>query len=167
MAGGPAAAGPAGAYELGPATPLVQLLHLATWAGIAVGSAIWTLAALNLDFEAKAGFWLMGPLGVAVGGLMSATMLWSWAHPFPAIRADATGIGVGGELVTPWRDVAGVRFRRSATGFPRLEIALRSGGTQAPKVALTTGVEDLEGFFAVVGRHLPPSETPHLAQALQ
>lgn len=154
-------------YELGPAAPVVQMLHLGTWAGIATGSAIWTLAAVNLDFDAKAGFWAMGPLGVAVGGLMAAMMLWSWAHPFPTVRADTTGISVGGGLVMPWRDLRGVRFRRSATGFSHVEIALRSGETLRPKVPLTVGIEDLEGFFGVVGRHLPPSETPHLAQALQ
>jgi hypothetical protein len=157
----------AGSHELGPAALAVQMLHLGTWAGIATGSAIWTLAAVNLDFDAKAGFWLMGPIGVAVGGFMSAMMLWSWAHPFPAIRADETGVSLGGGTATPWRDIAGVAFRRSATSFSHVEIALRSGETLRPKVPLTTGIEDLEGFFAVVGRHLPASEAPHLAQALQ
>jgi hypothetical protein len=94
-------------------------------------------------------------------------MLWSLRHPFPAVRADSVGVSVGGGLATPWRDIDGLRFRRSATSFSHVEIALRSGEVLRPQVPLTVGVEDLEAFFAVVGRHLQLSEPARLAQALQ
>ena len=154
-------------YELGPALPSVMFLHLGAWAGIATGSAIWVLAAATLPFEAKGGFWVLGSAGVAVGCFMATLMLWSLRHPFPAIRADGAGVSVGGGLAMPWRDIAGLTFRRSATSFSHVEIVLGSGETLRPKVPLTVGVEDLEGFFAVVGRHLSPSEPARLAQAVQ
>jgi hypothetical protein len=154
-------------YELGPALPSVQFLHLGAWAGIATGSAIWVLAAATLPFEAKGGFWVLGSAGVAVGCFMAALMLWSLRHPFPAVRADGVGVSIGGGLVTPWRDIDGLRFRRSATNFSHVEIVLRDGETLRPQVPLTVGVEDLEAFFAVVGRHLPRSEPLRFAQALQ
>jgi hypothetical protein len=154
-------------YELGPALPAVHMLHLGAWGGIATGSAIWVLAAATLPFEVKGGFWVLGTAGVAVGAFMAAMMLWSLRHPFPAIRVDSAGVGVGGGLVTPWRDIDGLTFKRSATSFSHVEIVLRGGEVLRPKVPLTVGVEDLEAFFAVVGRHLPPSEPAGLAQAVQ
>lgn len=155
------------AYELGPAETYVQLLHLGTWSGIATGSAIWTLAAATLPFEAKAGFWLLGPTGVAVGVAMAVLTLWSMAHPFPAIRADGVGVSIGGGLVTPWREIEDVTHRRSGWSFSHMEIRLRSGEVLRPKTPLTTGIEDLETFFSVVGRRPPPSEPVRLAQPLQ
>lgn len=155
------------AVEIAPAPAMGQMLHIATWAGIATGASIWTLAAATLDFEGKAGFWLMGPLGVVVGCGMAAATLWSMAHPFPAIRADSTGIAVGGGLVTPWRDIVSVKVRRSAFAFAHLEIRLRDGTTLRPKLPLTLGHEDVADLMAVVGRQRPRSEPAGLAQAVQ
>jgi len=154
-------------YELGPATSYVQLLHLGTWAGVATGSAIWTLAAATLPFEAKAGFWLLGPAGVLAGLCMAALTVWSMRHPFPAIRVDGAGVSLGGGMVTPWREIEAVAFRRSGWSFSHVEIRLRSGETLRPKTPLTLGIEDLEAFFAVARPRLPRSEPTHLAQALQ
>jgi hypothetical protein len=156
-----------GGHELGPPTLYVALLHLGAWAGIATGSAIWTLAAATLPFEAKAGFWLMGPAGVLVGAAMAALTLWSMDHPFPTIRVDGAGVSIGGGLTTPWREIEGVAFRRSGWGFSHMEIRLRSGEMLRAKTPLTMGVEDLEAFLAVVGQRLPRSEPPKLAQAFQ
>jgi hypothetical protein len=153
------------AYEFGPATPTIHALHIGTWTGIATGSAIWLLAPLTLKFEGDAGFWIAGVLGAVVGYGMAGAMLWSMAHPFPAVRADAAGIGVGGGLVTPWRDIGGVAYRRSATGFSHIEISLTNGEVLKPKIPLTVGLEDIGAFFAVVGQHLPASEPARLAQA--
>jgi hypothetical protein len=153
--------------EIAQAPAMGQMLHIATWAGIATGASIWTLGAATLDFEGKAGFWLMGPLGMVVGSAMAAATLWSMACPFPVIRADANGIAVGGGLVTPWRDIAAVKVRRSPWAFAHLEIRLTDGTRLRPKLPPTLGHEDVAGLMAVVGRHLPPSEPVGLAQAVQ
>lgn len=155
------------AYDLGPAPPVIQALHIGTWTGIATGSAIWLMAALNLDFEGDLGFRIGGVLGAVVGLGMAGAMLWSARHPFPVVRADATGIGVGGGLVTPWRDIGAVSYKRSAASFPHIEISLRTGDVLKPRIPLTVGLEDIGAFFAVVGRHLPASEPVGLAQAVQ
>jgi len=155
------------AYEFGPATPVIHVLHIGTWTGIATGSAIWLLAAATVDFEGATGFWIGGLVGALVGYGMAGAMLWSMAHPFPAVRADATGISIGGGLATPWREIGGVAYRRSATGFSHIEISLWHGEVLRPKIPLTVGLEDIGAFFAVVGRHLPASEPAGLAQAVQ
>jgi len=155
------------AYAFGPATPVIHALHIGTWTGIATGSAIWLLAAATLSFEGAAGFWIAGAVGAVVGYGMAGAMLWSMAHPFPAVRVDATGIGIGGGPATPWREIVGVAYRRSATGFSHLEISLRNGDVLRPKIPLTVGLEDIGAFFAVVGRRLPASEPAGLAQAVQ
>lgn len=155
------------AYEFGPAPPVIHALHIGTWTGVATGSAIWLLAALNLDFEGDLGFRIAGVLGAVVGYGMAGAMLWSMGHPFPAVRADGTGIGVGGGLVTPWRDIGEVVYRRSATGFSHIEISLRTGEILRPKIPLTVGLEDIDAFFAVVSRHLSASEPARLAQAVK
>jgi hypothetical protein len=162
----PARIDPTG-HELGPPTLYVALLHLGAWSGIATGSAIWTLAAATLPFEAKAGFWLMGPAGVLVGGAMAVLTLWSMDHPFPTIRADSAGVSIGGGLATPWREIEAVAFRRSGWSFSHVEIRLRSGEILRPKTPLTLGIEDLEAFFAAVGEQRRRSEASELAQALQ
>jgi hypothetical protein len=71
------------------------------------------------------------------------------------VRVDATGIGIGGGLVTPWRDIGGVAYRRSNTGFSHIEISLWNGEVLRPKIPLTVGLEDIGAFFEVVGRRLP------------
>lgn len=154
-------------HELGPPTPYLQLLHLGAWAGIATGSAIWTLAAATLPFDAKAGFWLVGPPGVVVGVAMAALTLWSMDHPFAPIRADGAGIRIGDGPLTPWREIEGVAFRRPGWRFSHLEIRLRSGEILRPKTPPTAGIEDLEAFFAVVSQRRPASEAARLAQAFQ
>jgi len=155
------------ASELAPGTAMGQMLHIATWAGIATGSAIWILAAATLSFEGEVGFWLLGIAGLMVGSGMAVATAWAMAHPFPAIRADAAGIAVGGGLVTPWREIEGVRFRRSPWRAPHLEIRLARGEVLRPQVPLTTGAEDLAEFRAVTRRNLTPSEAVGLAQAVQ
>ena len=155
------------AAEIAPAPAMGQMLHIATWAGIATGAAIWLLAAANLDFDGKAGFWLMGGTGVLVGCGMAAATAWSMAHPFPAIRTDAAGIAVGVGRVMSWREIAAVRFRRSAISFSHLEIRLADGQVLRPKAPLTLGAEDLAEFLGVARRRLPASEPVGLAQAVQ
>jgi len=155
------------AYEFGPAAPVIHMLHIGTWTGIATGSAIWFMASAALTFEGETGFWIGGLAGALVGYGMAGAMLWSMAHPFPAVRADALGISIGGGLVTPWREIEGVAYRRSSTGFSHIEISLRNGEVLRPKIPLTVGLEDIGAFFAVVGRRLPASEPARLAQAVQ
>lgn len=137
--------------ELAPGPAVGQVLHLGAWAGIATGGVIWLLAAASLDFNAEAGFWLLGGVGVAVGYGMAGVVLWSMANPFPVIRADDTGLTVGDGPPIPWRDIEWVRYRRSPLTFPHVEIQLEDGETLRPRAPVTLGAEDLARFFAVAG----------------
>jgi len=143
--------------ELGPAPPTGQMLHLGAWTGIATGSVIWLLAAATLAFDAKAGFWALGTVGMLVGYGMAGVVLWSMANPFPPIRVDEAGLTIGNGPPIPWREIETVAYRRAVLGFPHLEVWLTDEEVLRPPVPVTIGVEDLERFFAVAGlRGVPP-----------
>lgn len=140
--------------SLGPPSGADLALHLGAWLGIATGSGIWLLTAVALETPSRAGLWVLGPLGLAVGAMMTGVVCWSFKHPFPAIVADDEGLRIGDAHALPWRDIASVAYRRPVSDFPHVEIRLRTGETLRPKAPVTLATEEVDRFLAVANERL-------------